>query len=192
MTRAAFPAGVNAPAQYGECLAAKRWQACTEQIRDLLVHADGVKHLDETGLRSNGRTQWLHMLSTAGLAFYCTSERRGSLLEGLCGLLVHAHWAPYFTLQGVQHALCHAHYLRELGSVAHLDGAAWAGHLQQLLERANRVMHSVRQRAIPLPRSLLTHLQRRYDQCAGGGAGGVCVAAALAVRGDRNAARGTT
>ncbi len=205
VTRAVFPAGVNAPAQYGERLAAtavylqntqllpeqrlaevfadlfgvqlcsaslagmtrkaaQRWQACTEQIRDLLVNADGVKHLDETGMRINGRTQWLHVLSTAGLTFYRTSERRGSLLAGLRGLLVHDHWAPYFTLQGVQHALCHAHHLRELEAVAHLDGAAWAGRLQRLLQRANRVMHSVRQRAIPLPRSLLMRLERRYDQ----------------------------
>jgi len=32
-------------------------------VRALLVRAEGVQHLDETGFRIGGKTQWLHVLS---------------------------------------------------------------------------------------------------------------------------------
>ena len=41
-----------------------------------------MKHLDETGFRIGGRTQWLHVLSTELWIFYRTHPRRGSVLEG--------------------------------------------------------------------------------------------------------------
>ena len=89
--------------------AAQGWQGFTERVRDLLVSAEGVKHLDETGFRIGGRTQWLHVLSTARLTFYRTSAQRGSLLEGLRGILVHDHWASYFKIKRVLHAMCNAY-----------------------------------------------------------------------------------
>ena len=45
-----------------------------------LVKAAAVKHLDETGFRIGGRTQWLHIACTAWLTFYRISPQRGSLL----------------------------------------------------------------------------------------------------------------
>ena len=144
--------------------AAQSWRSCTERMRDLLVSADGVKHLDETGFRIVGKTQWLHVLSTPWLTFYRTSPQRGSLLEGLQGILVHDHWAPYFKVRGVLHALCNAHHLRELQALAEIDGEDWARRMQQLLRRANRAVWIARERGIGLPRSLLERIARRYDQ----------------------------
>ena len=40
-----------------------------------------VKHLDETGFRIGGKTQWLHIASTIWLTFYRISQKRGSLPE---------------------------------------------------------------------------------------------------------------
>ena len=59
--------------------AAQGWQGFTERVRDLPVSAGGVKHLDETGFRIGGKTQWLHVLSRPWLMFYRTSAQRGSL-----------------------------------------------------------------------------------------------------------------
>ena len=58
------------------------------------VAAARVKHLDETGFRIGGRTQWLHIFSTALLTFYRVSSKRGSLLSGVTGIVVHDHWKP--------------------------------------------------------------------------------------------------
>ena len=123
-----------------------------------------MKHLDETGFRIGGKTQWLHVLSTPWLTFYRTSAQRGSLLEGLQGILVHDHWASYFKVKGVLHAMCNAYHLRELEALAELDGEVWARAIQQLLRRANRAVWIAREQGQALPRSLLERIERRYEQ----------------------------
>ena len=52
---------------------------------------------------SRRRTQWLHIACTVWLTFYRISPRRGSLL--FVGIVVHDHWKPYYTMEGVLHAL---------------------------------------------------------------------------------------
>jgi len=128
------------------------------------VSGPGVKHLDETGFRVAGRGQWLHVLSTAQLTYYRTSRQRGGVLAGLRGILVHDHWASYFTVEGVLHAMCNIHHLRELEALAKIDGEDWARRMQQLLRRAKRVVDSVRKRGVALPRSLLEKIEGRYDE----------------------------
>ncbi len=144
--------------------AAQIWRSWSERVRDQLVSASGVKHLDETGFRIAGQGQWLHVLSTAKLTYYRTSRQRGGVLEGLRGILVHDHWASYFKVPGVLHALCNIHHLRELEALAKIDGEDWARRMQQLLRRAKRAVDSVRERGVALPRSLLERIERRYDE----------------------------
>jgi transposase len=75
------------------------------------VAAALVKHMDETGFRIGGKTQWLHIASTVWLTFYRVSAKRGSLLPKVTGIVVHDHWKPYYTMTGVLQALCNAHHL---------------------------------------------------------------------------------
>ena len=79
-----------------------------QALRDLLAGAP-VEHMDATGFRIGGKTQWLHVSSTALLTFYRVCAKRGSLLAHVVGIVVHDHWKPYYTMQGVRHALCNAH-----------------------------------------------------------------------------------
>ena len=85
------------------------------------IQTVAVKHLDETGFRISGKTQWLHIAATPWLTFYRTALKRGSPWEGLLGILVHDHWKPYYTLTGVLHALCNAHHLRELKALIEIE-----------------------------------------------------------------------
>lgn len=48
---------------------ATRYAGFTDAVRELVAVA-AVKHLDETGFRIGGRTQWLHIASTIRLTFY--------------------------------------------------------------------------------------------------------------------------
>ena len=67
---------------------AERLQGFVETVRDLVAGAP-VKHMDETGFRIGGKTQWLHVASTALLTFYRVCAKRGSLLANVVGIVVH-------------------------------------------------------------------------------------------------------
>ena len=114
---------------------AARLQCFADAVRDQVATAP-VKHMDETGFRIGGKTQWLHVASTALLTFYRVSQWRGSLLAHVTGIVVHDHWKPYYTLKGVLHALCNAHHLRELKALVEIEKEDWARNMQGLLRRA--------------------------------------------------------
>jgi transposase len=67
---------------------AERLRGFAETVRDLVAGAL-VKHMDETGFRIGGKTQWLHVASTALLTFYRVCAKRGSLLANVVGIVVH-------------------------------------------------------------------------------------------------------
>src|SRR3954471_18189025 len=128
-----------------------------------LVKAAAVKHLDETGFRTGGRTQWLHIACTAWLTFYRISPKRGSLLSAVVGIVVHDHWKPYYTMEGVLHALCNAHHLRELQALVEIEKEEWARRMQRLLRRACHATHLARDRGVPLEPRLIARIERCYD-----------------------------
>jgi len=202
-TRAAFPAGVNAPVQYGARIAAfvvyllhdqllpeKRLaelmadlfgvnlvtatiaamsQTCAARFEGFAatvrehVAAAAVKHLDETGFRIGGKTQWLHIASTILLTFYRISPKRGSLPQNVTGVVVHDHWKPYYTLKGVLHALCNAHHLRELKALVEIEKEDWARKMQRLLRRAWHAANLAREQGKPLPPRFIALFERCYD-----------------------------
>jgi len=105
-----------------------------------------VGHADETGGRVAGRTEWVHVFSTARLTFYAHHAKRGldafkaiGLLVGFRGRRVHDSWAPYLSLPGL-YALCNAHLLRELIGRSEDTGQAWLQALICLLLRMQTVV----------------------------------------------------
>ena len=141
---------------------AQRFQGFADAVRDGVAAAP-VKHMDETGLRIGGKTQWLHIASTILLTFYRISQRRGSLLAQVTGVVVHDHWKPYYTMQGVLHALCNAHHLRELKALIEIEKEDWARQMQRLLRRACHAANLARERGIHLKPRLVECFERRYD-----------------------------
>ena len=212
VTRAAFPAGVNAPVQYGARIAAfvvyllhvqfvpenrlvqlmadlfgvtlsaatlaRMSQCCAARLagfatvaRDLatnhlvcaVVAGAAVKHMDETGFRIGGKTQWLHVASTALLTFYRTCTRRGSLLAKTVGIVVHDHWKPYYTMPDVLHALCNAHHLRELKALVEIERENWALQMQRLLRCACHAANQARETKKPLKPWMIACFTRRFE-----------------------------
>jgi transposase len=202
-TRAAFPADVTAPVQYGARIAAivvylshyqllpekrlaalmadlfgvnlvtatiagmsrscaARFQGFAAAVRDHVAAAP-VKHMDETGFRIGGKTQWLHIASTIWLTFYRVSPKRGSLLENVLGIVVHDHWKPYYTLKGVLHALCNAHHLRELQALVEIEKEDWARKMQRLLRRACHAANLAREQDVTLSSGFIALIERCYD-----------------------------
>jgi transposase len=99
-----------------------------------------VVHLDESGLRVEGKLHWLHVASTVDLTFYGVHCKRGAQamdalgIVGACrGWVVHDHWKPYFTYKECLHALCNQHLLRELQGLWEQDREPWSRQLSELL-----------------------------------------------------------
>lgn len=121
-----------------------------------------VKHLDETGFRVSGKTQWLQVASTTMLTYYHISPKRKSLLDGLIGTVVHDHWKPYYQLPKVLHALCNQHHLRELKALIEYDKECWARKMQRFLRTGLRYRHSYEDKEIPEDK--LKRLINLYDK----------------------------
>ena len=142
---------------------AERLHGFVETVRDLVAGAP-VKHMDETGFRIGGRTQWLHIFSTALLTFYRVASKRGSLLSGVTGIVVHDHWKPYYTMKGVLHALCNAHHLRELKALVEIEKEEWARKMQRLLRRACHAVNLAKEPGVRLKPPLIELFHRSYDR----------------------------
>jgi transposase len=120
-----------------------------------------VVHVDETGQRVAGRTEWVHVVSTGLLTFYAHHAKRGraaieaiGLLIGFAGRRVHDAWAPYLGLPGL-YALCNAHLLRELIGLHEDTGQAWTQKLIRLLlnmQAAVAAAQAAGQTALPTKR----------------------------------------
>ena len=126
------------------------------------VKAAPVKHLDETGFRIAGKTQWLHVVSTATATWYRPAAKRKDLepLEGMTGRVIHDHGKSYFKLEGVSHGLCNAHHLRELKALEEIEQESWAKSMKKLLNLANKYRHRYPE---TIPKSILIRLSELYE-----------------------------
>jgi transposase len=94
-----------------------------------------VKNLDETSLRVNKDLLWLHVVCTPTLTHYRVGKR-GEMLSGVSGIIVHDFYKSYYTLTDVAHVLCGAHLLREHQALVDIEREPWAGRMQALLRGA--------------------------------------------------------
>lgn len=132
-------------------------------IEEQVKHA-GVKHVDETGYRIAGVLQWLHVASTGVLTCYRTTRKRGAMWAGLCGIIVHDFWRPYFGLAGVLHALCNAHHLRELKALMDIEKEPWAREMHRFLRQTCHAVHLARARDQEVSPRFRAWLGARYDR----------------------------
>lgn len=84
---------------------------------------EGVTHKDETGVRINGKGQWLHVNSSKNFSRFSVHEKRGNkadidigILTGYGGILVHDHMKGLYKFK-CEHAECNAHVLRYLRGI---------------------------------------------------------------------------
>jgi transposase len=113
-------------------------RAFEEASKSELKEAE-VLHCDETGIRMEGKTGWLHVASTEEKTYYHVDEKRGKdalarmgLLLGYEGTVIHDCWSPYFQYNTL-HGLCNAHILRELKAAGEAKGECWAKEMSELL-----------------------------------------------------------
>lgn len=144
-------------------------EAPLAQIYDDLVQAD-VIHNDETGLRVEGKLNWLHVASTPTLTYYGIHQKRGQeamhaigILPQFKGISMHDGLASYRQFEQCQHALCNAHHLRELRFVFEQHKQSWAEEMATLLCAAKREVEACKPDQNSLPLARLTHYYEHYD-----------------------------
>ena len=115
----------------------------TAAIERLL--AEPVLHADETGLRIERKTHWLHSVSAGHLTVKRSHRKRGTeaiddldIIPRYEGVLVHDRWASYFAYDNCEHALCGSHLLRDLRFIEDAHGHAWAKRMGALLLKTCR------------------------------------------------------
>jgi transposase len=122
-----------------------------------------VKHLDETGFRIGGKTNWLHVVSTETHTWYRVATKRKDIevLADIKGVVVHDHWKPYYQLLQVNHALCNAHHLRELKALGEIEQEPWAKAMSKLLLLACDYKHRYPK---GIPKDIVLRLTQLYEQ----------------------------
>jgi transposase len=135
-----------------------------EAIKQALIMSE-VLHSDETGLRSAGQRQWVHVASTATHTHYDIHTKRGKEAMDAIGILphftgnsVHDRYGSYEKYTNCQHANCNAHHLRDLLYIEEEMGRKWAKRMRRLLIRSN---HLKKQGA--LNETMIGSLSEQYD-----------------------------
>jgi len=129
-----------------------------------------VAHVDETGMRVEGKLHWMHVCSSKALTSYSVHAKRGKeamdeaeILPGFTGTLVHDHWKSYFRYKDCSHALCNAHHLRELQFIERQYGQVWAADLAHLLLNILKEVNEIRLYAKACSPEQIQKWKQNYD-----------------------------
>jgi len=122
------------------------------------VQAAPVVCADETGIRIQGKLEWLHCAVTPSLSYLEHHPKRGMLaiekiavLANVTGTLVHDGLHSYKQLD-CTHSLCNAHHLRELVYVHDsLNEKAFDGWAQAMMDTLRQGKQEVDALSGPLP-----------------------------------------
>jgi len=113
----------------------------TEEIIKSEIVGEDTAHADESGVRVEGKLQWLHTASSPLFTYLFMHAKRGvlalrsdkSILDKITGWLVHDCWSSYFGFDNMKHAICGAHILRELEGLVENGKSKWAGVFKTFL-----------------------------------------------------------
>lgn len=135
-----------------------------EGIKQALILSD-VLHSDETGLRSNGKRQWVHVASNTTHTHYDIHCKRGkeamdeiNILPQFTGNSIHDRYASYENYPNCKHSHCNAHHLRDLQYIEEEMGRKWAKRMKRFLIWSNHL-----KKQNQLEGALVSALSRQYD-----------------------------
>lgn len=143
-------------------------ESSLEAIKEQLQEAD-LAHFDESGVRVEGKLQWLHSSSTESLTHYGVHEKRGreamddiGILPEFNGRAVHDHWKSYNSYE-CDHIFCNAHHLRELQFIIDQYQQEWATKMYTLLKDIKDEVENAPASDSSLSSARLTYFNQLYD-----------------------------
>lgn len=140
-------------------------------IRERLLSSP-VVHCDETGVRVNGKGQWIHTASnTQWTLLYAHQSRGGKAMDEMNimphykGYLVHDCYKAYFKEKyEFRHVLCNAHLLRDCEEIAQFDHHQWPVKMKTLLQECWKLTREARDQDTPLKESVIREWEQKYDE----------------------------
>ena len=125
--------------------------AFVQEAKEKILQSS-VVHFDETGMRVEGKTHWLHTASTPEVTLQHIHEKNGKeamdageILPTFSGIAMHDGWKPYDVFTDCRHVLCHAHLLRDLQGIIDSTGQKWAQQMQGFLTQALHLKSNTRE-----------------------------------------------
>ena len=125
---------------------------CEQRIKAALRDS-AVIGADETGIRINGTSAWVHVARTDTLTHLASHTKRGSkafnhigILNQFKGTLVRDGWLSYKWYQQCNHSLCNAHLLRDLTYIGEAEPSheTWTTALVKLLIEIKEAVETAR------------------------------------------------
>lgn len=117
-------------------------QPFLQEVKEKILQSP-VVHFDETGMRVEKKTQWLHTASTPEVTLQHIHQKRGKeamdageILPSFSGIAIHDGWKSYDAYIDCRHVLCNAHLLRDLQGIIDSTGQKWAQQMQEFLTQA--------------------------------------------------------
>jgi transposase len=119
--------------------------APTEALTKEEIANSDVANFDESGMRVDGKTHWLHSAGTENATVYTIHKKRGreamdamGILPNFKGTAVHDHLKSYYHYEQCAHAECNEHHLRTLKYLYENLGIVWAYDMACLLLRIKK------------------------------------------------------
>jgi len=140
------------------------------EIVQLLLDSD-FAHFDETGMRCESKTQWLHTIATEQLSFFNIHKKRGGVamddigfLKKYNGTAVHDFFKSYLNYL-CSHAYCNAHILRELVFTFERFTQKWAKEMSSfLLKIKKRVESSKKKNGLSFNKGTIARFNEEYTK----------------------------
>lgn len=138
-------------------------QKVEKEIKESIMSGT-VMNNDETGIRCEGKTKWIHVSSTHQHTYYALDDKRGkeameriNSLPHFWGNSVHDRWASYEKYNHCQHSYCNAHLLRDLKAEEE-NNKSWAVAMKATLLDAYSL--SKQEHIAP---SAIAAVEKKYD-----------------------------
>ena len=147
----------------------KQLEVSYNSIKEHVIESK-VINVDETGISSAKKLNWLHVASTPDATFLAAHQNRGlvamndiGILPSYKGIAVHDMWASYFKYD-FKHGICNAHIIRELTYAYEEFKQGWAQKLKELLLESHTTVERYRAKG---KNSLNSHKLRQYEESYG-------------------------
>jgi len=143
-------------------------QLSLHSIKEQIMAAPLV-HFDESGMRVEGKLNWLHVAGTERLTYYAVHPKRGQkamrdigILPDFQGRALHDGLRSYLVF-ACQHALCNAHHLRDLQFILDQYEQDWAQKMGELLLAIKAEVAATPIEQMTLPPDRIIHYEKRFD-----------------------------